>query len=41
VDKHVAAYDSRSWSVAFELTDSFIKEVTIIFDDIMHAADCY
>ena len=29
VDKRVAAYEMRTWNVAFELTDSSISEVRI------------
>jgi len=29
VDKHVAVYDASTWTVAFELNDSSIKEVSV------------
>jgi len=28
VDKHVAAYELKTWNVAFELTERSIKEVS-------------
>jgi len=40
VDKHVAAYDTKTWNIAFELTDSSIKEVRE-FDQVLPAADYY